>query len=187
MGLTALLGKMVGWAVTNPSIGAWCMQYLVAVLADRVQAEAAYSALEAAGFPLEAVALVGRGYRDVQSYPWLQGGWRPSFLTYWLVPFGFVSGVGFSVLTGLETFKVWVGVWGNHLLGGILGAIAGGLGGLLVGGGLGQLAQLGLPNYAQVVNQGKYLLVVQGTGLVQRARGIVLRFQPQSLKVVETR
>ncbi|MEN9216476.1 MAG: hypothetical protein Q6K90_04025 [Gloeomargarita sp. HHBFW_bins_162] len=163
------------------------MQYLVALLADRVQAEAAYSALEAAGLPLEAVALVGRGYRDVQDYPLPQGGWRPNFFTYWLVPFGFVSGVGFSVLTGLDTFTAWAGEWGNHLLGGLLGAMAGGMGSLVVGGGLGQLAQLGLPNYAQAVAQGKYVLVVQGTGLVNRAKGIILRYQPQALNIVETR
>jgi hypothetical protein len=163
------------------------MQYLVALLPDRLQAEAVYLALEAAGLPLEAVALVGRGYRDVGDYPLPQGGWRPNFFTYWLVPFGFASGLGFSLLTGLETFTAWAGVWGNHFLGGVLGAIAGGMGSLLVGGGLGQLAQLGLPNYVRAVNQGKYLVVVQGTGLVNRAKGIVLRFQPQSLNVLETR
>ncbi|APB35078.1 hypothetical protein GlitD10_2735 [Gloeomargarita lithophora Alchichica-D10] len=163
------------------------MQYLVALLADRFQAEAAYLALEAAGLPLEAVALVGRGYREVGDYPLPQGGWRPNFFTYWLVPFGFGSGVGFSVLTGLDTFTPWAGVGGNHLLGGLLGAIAGGMGSVLVGGGLGQLAQWGLPNYARAVTQGKYVVVVQGTGLVNRARGIVLRFQPQALHVLETR
>jgi|YNPBryBLVA2012_1023415.scaffolds.fasta_scaffold00851_20 hypothetical protein len=163
------------------------MQYLVALLPDRLQAEAVYSALEEAGLPLEAVALVGRGYRDVADYPLPQGGWRPNFFTYWLVPFGFVSGVGFSILTGLETFTSWAGVWGNHLLGGLLGAVAGGMGSVVVGGGLGQLAQWGLPNYVQAVKQGKYVLVVQGAGLVNRAKGIVLRFQPQSLNVLETR
>ncbi|MCS7030050.1 MAG: hypothetical protein NZL92_00770 [Gloeomargarita sp. SKYG116] len=163
------------------------MQYLVALLPDRLQAEAAYSALEAAGIPLETVALVGRGYRDVQDYPFGQGGWRPPLLTYWLVPFGFVAGVGFSVLTGLETFTAWVGPWGNHLLGGLLGAMAGALGSFLVGGGLGQWAQWGLPNYAQAVAQGKYLLVVQGSGMIPKARNILLRYQPQALNVLETR
>jgi hypothetical protein len=163
------------------------MQYLVALLPDRLQAEAVYSALEEAGLPLEAVALVGRGYRDVADYPLPQGGWRPNFFTYWLVPFGFVGGVGFSLLTGLETFTSWAGVWGNHLLGGLLGAVAGGMGSVVVGGGLGQLAQWGLPNYVQAVKQGKYVVVVQGAGLVNRAKGIVLRFQPQSLNVLETR
>lgn len=163
------------------------MQYLVALLPDRLQAEAAYSALEAAGIPLETVALVGRGYRNVQDYPFGQGGWRLPLLTYWLVPFGFAAGVGFSVLTGLETFTRWSGVWGNHLLGGLLGALAGGLGSFFVGGGLGQLSQWGLPNYVQAVAQGKYLVVVQGASLIPKARTILLRYQPQALNVLETR
>ena len=39
------------------------MNYLVAVLSDRIQAEAAYSALEKEGLPIKQVAILGQGYK----------------------------------------------------------------------------------------------------------------------------
>lgn len=48
-------------------------------------------------------------------------------MAFWLVPFGFFAGVTFTVMTNLDTFA-FAGVWGNRLIGGLLGLVAGLLG-----------------------------------------------------------
>ena len=40
------------------------MNYLIAVLPDRIKAEEAYTALEKAGIPLSKMAIAGRGYKS---------------------------------------------------------------------------------------------------------------------------
>ncbi|GEM_PF-5486226 len=40
------------------------MSYLIAVVADRIEAEAAYTALEKADIPQEEMTIVGRGYKN---------------------------------------------------------------------------------------------------------------------------
>ena len=44
------------------------MNYLVAVLSDRIQAEAAYTALEAKGLPMTGITILGRGYKSADEY-----------------------------------------------------------------------------------------------------------------------
>jgi hypothetical protein len=44
------------------------MNYLVAVLSDRIKAEEAYSALEAETLSMEAVAILGKGYKSADEY-----------------------------------------------------------------------------------------------------------------------
>ena len=48
-------------------------------------------------------------------------------MAFWLLPFGFFAGVTFTVITNLDTFA-FAGLWGNRLMGGLLGLIAGLLG-----------------------------------------------------------
>ena len=48
-------------------------------------------------------------------------------MAVWLVPFGFFAGVTFTVMTNLDTFA-FAGLWGNRLIGGLLGLVAGFLG-----------------------------------------------------------
>lgn len=48
-------------------------------------------------------------------------------MAFWLVPFGFFAGVTFTVMTDLDTFA-FAGLWGNRLIGGVLGLGAGFLG-----------------------------------------------------------
>jgi hypothetical protein len=45
-------------------------------------------------------------------------------LAYWTIPFGFAAGYAFNVQTGIELFE-WAGSLGNHIIGGLFGAIAG--------------------------------------------------------------
>jgi hypothetical protein len=42
--------------------------YLVAVLADRIQAESAYTMLEKQGVPLAKITILGRGYKTADEF-----------------------------------------------------------------------------------------------------------------------
>lgn len=163
------------------------MNYLVAVLPDRIQAEAAYSALEKEGLPMKKVSILGRGYKSADEFglidPNEQAIKQAKFMSYWLVPFGFVAGVTFNLLTGLQTFA-WAGEFGNYAIAGLLGAASGGLGSLFVGGGVGLISGGGdaLP-YRNRLNAGKYLVVVQGAPiLTQQATRILRQFDPETLQ-----
>lgn len=163
------------------------MNYLVAVLSDRIQAEAAYSALEDAGLPLDKVAILGKGYKSADEYglidPNEQALKQTKLMAVWLVPFGFFAGSTFSLITGLNTFA-WAGEWGDHAIGGLLGAASGALGSFIVGGGVGLVVGGGdaLP-YRNRLNAGKYLVVVKGSETLTRQATNVLRsLEPENLQ-----
>ena len=163
------------------------MNYLVAVLPDRIQAEAAYLALEKEGVSIDKVSILGRGYKSADEFGLIDPNeqakkqWR--LMSFWLVPVGFVSGVAFNILTGLNTFP-WAGEVGNQLIGGLLGAGAGAMGSLFSGGGVGLALGSGdaLP-YRNRLNAGKYLVVVQGSETVTRQATRILRqFEPENIQ-----
>lgn len=163
------------------------MNYLVAVLNDRIQAEAAYSALETAGLPMNKVAILGKGYKSADEYGLIDPNERASrlakLMSFWLVPFGFAAGFTFSYITGLDTFA-WAGELGNHVIGGLLGAASGALGSFFVGGGTGLVFGGGdaLP-YRNRLNAGKYLIVVNGSdALTRQATPILRQFEPETLQ-----
>ena len=163
------------------------MNYLVAVLSDRIQAEAAYSALEKEGLPLDKVTILGRGYKSADEFglidPNEQAIKQVKLMATWLIPFGFVAGVGFSLSTNLNTFA-WAGEIGNHVIGGILGAGSGLLGSIFAGGGTGLVFGGGdaLP-YRNRLNAGKYLVVVKGSEtLIRQATSILRQFEPENIQ-----
>ena len=162
------------------------MNYLVAVLPDRIQAEAAYSALEKEGLPMKQIHILGRGYKSADEFglldPSENARKQARLMAIWLVPFGFFSGASFSLITKLDTFA-WAGEIGNHVVGGILGAIAGGLGSLLVGGGFGiGLSGDALP-YRNRLNAGKYLVVVEGgESVIKKSTTIMREYNLESLQ-----
>ena len=163
------------------------MNYLVAVLSDRIQAEAAYSALEKEGLPMKQVAILGRGYQTADEYglidPKEEARKQAMRMVIWLVPFGFAAGFTFSVITGLNTFA-WAGEFGNHFIGGILGGISGAMGGTFVGGGVGLVLGSGdaLP-YRNRLRAGKYLIVVQGSeALTRLATRTLYQFKPENIQ-----
>ncbi len=163
------------------------MNYLVAVLSDRIQAEAAYSALEKEGFSNDSVSILGKGYKSADEYGLIDPNEEASKLTKlmssWLIPFGFAAGFIFNLITGLETFA-WAGAIGNHIIGGILGAIAGAMGGFFIGGGVGLSSGSGdaLP-YRNRLNAGKYLIVVKGPEpLIIRATNILRPLNPENIQ-----
>jgi hypothetical protein len=162
------------------------MNYLVAVLSDRQQAEAASVALIKAGIPTEQVDILGKGYKSADEYgllePSKQAKMRVVQLIYWLIPFGFIAGYLYNLLTGIEILPV--SSLGNHLLGGLLGAAAGILGAIVVGTGVGLTVGSGdaLP-YRNRLDAGKYIVVVRGSeDLTDRAIPILRQFEPENFQ-----
>jgi hypothetical protein len=167
------------------------MNYLIAVLSDRFQAEEAYTALEKAGIPLGKIAIAGKGYKTADELglidPITQAKKKAIFMSYWLVPFGFFGGYVFNLITGLDTFD-WAGEPGNHILGGVLGAIGGAMGSIFVGGGVGWALNTGddtVP-YRDYLDANKYLVLVEDLGdLGDRALPILRRLSPETLNSYE--
>lgn len=163
------------------------MNYLIAVLPDRIQAEAAYSALEKAGLPLENITILGRGYKSADEFglidPQQPARRMAKLMAYWLVPFGFIGGYAFNLLTDFQLFD-WAGAQGNHIIGGFFGAIAGAMGSFFIGGGTGAAVGSGdaLP-YRNRLKAGKYLVVVMGpANLTNQATRILKQFNPENLQ-----
>jgi hypothetical protein len=163
------------------------MTYLIAVVADRIQAEEAYTVLETAGINQQQMTIVGRGYRSTDTFGFIdplgQSKKRAMFMAYWLVPFGFAAGFSFNLITGLHTLD-WAGEPGNHIVGGLLGMVGGAMGSLFVGGGIGLSfgGRQALP-YRDYLKQGKYLVVVQGSdSLRNKANQILRSLNPEDLQ-----
>ncbi|OKH19678.1 hypothetical protein NIES593_20645 [Hydrococcus rivularis NIES-593] len=163
------------------------MNYLIAVLPDRTKAEAAYTALEKAGIPTEQLTILGQGYKTADEFglidPKEQAKKRAIVMAYWLVPFGFAAGYVFNLITGLDTFD-WAGEPGNHILGGLAGAIAGAMGSIFVGGGVGLSSGSGdALSYRNRLNAGKYIIVVKGSETIKnKATAILREFEPENLQ-----
>ena len=162
------------------------MNYLISVWGDRIQAEEVYTRLESANLPMEAISILGRGYKSAEEFgfidPMEQGKKQAFLMAYWLVPFGFFAGVGFSLVTDLHTFA-WAGTIGNHIIGGLLGAMGGGMGSLFVGGGVGVATSGDTVPYRNRLNEGKYLVIVQGAeNLVFQANQIMRPLRPENIQ-----
>ena len=163
------------------------MNYLIAVLSDRLKAEEAYTALEKAGIPQTQVSILGKGYKTADEFglinPEQQARQNAIRMAYWLIPFGFFGGYTFDAITGLDTFA-WAGEPGNHIIGGLLGAMGGAMGSFFVGGGVGLSIGSGdaLP-YRNRLDAGKYLIVVQGSeALKNQATAILRSFEPENIQ-----
>lgn len=162
------------------------MNYLVAIVSDRIQAEAAYSALEKEGISPQKMSILGRGYKSADEFglidPNRKARQQTRFMATWLIPFGFVMGMTFSLITQLQTFA-WAGEIGNHVIGGVLGAISGAMGSFFVGGGVSLLFSGSELPYRNRLNAGKYLIIVEGSeALMQQSQSILKGFNPESLQ-----
>lgn len=162
------------------------MNYLVAVLSNRNQAEQAYSALEQQGIPADQVDILGMGYKTADEYGLIdpnQQARQGASRLVWLVPFGFIAGYAFNVLTGIEIISA-ISPLANHILGGILGGASGALGAYLVGGGVGLTVGSGdALSYRNRLNAGKYLIVIRGTDeLTRQATRILRQFEPENIQ-----
>ncbi len=166
------------------------MKYVIAVFPNRIKAEEAYTALEKEELPMDRVSILGRGYKSADEFgfidPKQQGIKGARRMAYWLLPFGFAAGYLFNVLTEIKLFGFSSEI-GNHLLGGVFGTIAAAMGSVFVGGGVGLSVGSGdaLP-YRNRLNQGKYLIVVQGSeSLTELGTKILRQFQPETIQRYE--
>jgi len=163
------------------------MNYLIAVLSDRIKAEAAYSALEEVNFPMETVSILGKGYKSADEFGLIDPAneaWKQvRLMMFWLVPFGFLAGFSFNAITGLDTFS-WAGTTGNRIIGGLLGAGSGAMGAFFVGGGAGAAFGSGdALSYRNRLNAGKYLVVVGGSeAKIRQATPIIRQFRPENIQ-----
>ncbi|MDJ0843236.1 hypothetical protein [Crocosphaera sp.] len=163
------------------------MDYLIAVVSDRIQAEEAYTALEKGGISTNQITILGKGYKSADEFgfidPVQQAKKRALLMAVWLVPFGFAGGYLFDLITGVNSFD-WAGEPFNHILGGLAGAIGGAMGSIFVGGGVGLSVGSGdaLP-YRNRLDAGKYLVIVQGaTPLKNKATAILRPLNPENLQ-----
>ena len=163
------------------------MNYLVAVLPDRIQAESAYSALEKDNLPMSRVDILGKGYKSADEFgfidPEKQASKQVNKLIYWLIPFGFFAGFAFNFLTGIEILPAANRLI-NPIIGGLLGAASGALGAYFIGGGVGLTVGSGdALSYRNRLNVGKYLIVVQGDeDLIRQATRVLRQFEPENIQ-----
>jgi hypothetical protein len=146
--------------------------YLVAVLPNRIEAESAYLSLEDARLPIESLDILGRGYKSADDFglinPNEAAQKQSEQLANGLVPFGFIAGFLFNVLTGIELIS-WIGPMGNHVLGGVFAAAAAALGAATTGALTGWTTGSGdAIAYRNRLNAGKYLIIARGTATFTR-------------------
>ena len=163
------------------------MRYLIAVFRDRIRAEEAYFKLESMNFAMGNVTILGKGYQSVDEYglrdPQEEAWGRVKRMATWLVPFGFVAGVIFDTITGLQTFA-WTGTLGNQILGGLLGAGSGAMGSFFVGGGPTLIFRDSERlTYREQLEAGTFLLVIKGPEDVLTQGGrIIQSLRPEALE-----
>ncbi|WNZ22257.1 hypothetical protein HJG54_04860 [Leptolyngbya sp. NK1-12] len=163
------------------------MNYVIAVLANRIEAEAAYSQLEQEGMPMSQVSIIGDGYKTADEFGFIDpkkpARKQAKLMAMWLVPFGFIGGWLFNVSTQYQLVPA-VGTLGNHVIGGLLGAVAGAMGSFFVGGGVGLSVGSGdaLP-YRNFLKEGKYIVVVGGApNVTNKATRILRQLNPLNLQ-----
>lgn len=162
------------------------MNYLVAVLDNRIKAEEAYNALEEASLPKDNFDILGKGFKTADEYglidPADQAWQQIRLMMVWLVPFGFAAGFMFNIITGLDTFA-FTGRLGNQIIGGLLGAIGGSMGAYFIGGGMGILGSGDALSYRNRLDDGKFLVVVRGSeAVVRQATPILRKFRPENIQ-----
>lgn len=163
------------------------MNYVIAVVLEQTQAEAAYSALEQEGLPMAQVSILGKGYKSASEFSFIdsskQARKQATLMSFWLVPFGFVAGFAFNVSTQYQLLTS-VGEFGNHIIGGLFGAIAGAMGSFFVGGGVGlSLSEDNALPYRNRLKEGKYLVIVSGTpNITNKASRILRQLSPESVQ-----
>lgn len=163
------------------------MHYLITVLSDRIQAEAAYTDLEKAGIPLSQISLLGRGYKSADDFGFIQpqqpAQAQAKRLMAFSIPLGLIFGATFELYTGIRLFP-WAGTVLNVILGGLLGASFGAFGGALSGGVVGLSVGGGdALIYRNRLNAGKYILVVKGSNLLTRQATAILRqYNPENIQ-----
>jgi len=173
--------------IRNKAMSRKNTNYLVAVLTNRIQAEAAYLALQKANLPIEQLDILGHGYKTADEFglinPNDEATKQIDYLASWVIVFGFTAGYLFNLLTGIEIIS-WLGNVGNHILGGLFGAAAGAFGAFATGTLSGWTVGSGdAIAYRNRLNAGKYLIIAKGTdALMQEATRLLRQYEPENLQ-----
>ena len=163
------------------------MNYLITVLANKQQAETARIELQQDGIPSDKITILGEGYQNADDFglidPNIQAKKGVKKLAYWTIPFGFVAGYVFNVLTGIQLFA-FTSPFAEHVIGGILGAVSALLGAFIVGGGVGLTAGSGdALTYRNRLNAGQYIIVTKGSdSSIRQATKILRGFEPEYIQ-----
>ncbi len=163
------------------------MNYVIAVVLDRPQADNASALLEREGLPKEDINIFGKDDKITGEFGFIDprqtGKLRSRLMSFWLVPFGFIAGYAFNLSTQYMLVPS-LGALGNHLLGGVFGAIAGAMGSFFAGGGVKlSLSSDGDISYRKCLNAGKYLVVVKGTpSITNKATRILKQINPETVQ-----
>jgi hypothetical protein len=160
--------------------------YLIAVLDNRIKAEAAYLTLQQSSLPIDQLDILGRGYKNADEFGLLnpddEAKKQVNQLANWVVIFGFGAGYLFNLLTGIEIIS-WLGAIGNHILGGLFGAAAAAFGAYVTGTLTGWTSSRDALAYRNRLAAGKYLLIAQGPdGFIREATQVLRRYEPENLQ-----
>jgi hypothetical protein len=163
--------------------------YIVVTLSDRTQAEAAAKNLAAIGLSPAQISIFGQGFKMPDSDPLFD----PTLLKWqsmkrmmlWLLPFGFFAGVTFNQITQL-TIIPGLGHIGDGFVGGMLGLGAAAMGSFAYGGGAQLYLDKDLVPYAKRLENGKYLVMVNGSQrLIQDAKRVLRVLDPEIMTIYE--
>lgn len=161
---------------------------VVAIYKTHLEAETAVKELQAAGFDMKQLSIVGRDYHtDEQVVGYYNTGDRVKYWgklgAFWGGFWGLLFGSAFFLVPGVGPLVV---------AGPIVGWIVGALEGAVVVGGLSALGaglySIGIPKdsilqYETAVGSGKYVLIAHGTAAeTARAREIIARTNPEALE-----
>lgn len=150
------------------------MNYIIAVFTDSAAAQAAQDNLVENRIPADQVAIVERNSPIDPALQSLGIQSRPRYMAYWLVPFGFIGGYAFNLSTQYDLVDS-LGPQGNHLVGGLLGAMGGFLGSFFSSSTFTLFGKTTGPSYAKRLKQGKVLVVVKGAANVTNKAKSLLR------------
>lgn len=159
------------------------MNYVIAVFLDRTAASAAQKTLRESGVPMEQVTLADQNsaVNSDLTFLGIRSG-QKRFMTYWLVPFGFIGGYAFNLSTQYDLIES-LGPQANHIVGGLLGAIAGFVGSLFTGSNITPFGKSTTPPYAKWLKQGKCLLIIQGApNVTNKAKSLLRQLEVENLE-----
>ncbi len=164
------------------------MNYVVAVMPDRTQVEAAGSALAKADFPTSNLAIFGQGYQNPEEFGRISPNWRArrdiTRLFIWLIPLGLALGYLFVLFSGIEFFPEASRII-NSIIGGLIGAALGVLVSFLVGSSAELWAGSGdAAAYINRLNAGQYLITVKcPKDLAPQAIDVLRRFKTEDIQI----
>lgn len=167
------------------------MAYLVAVLSDKSQAEAAYSALEREGLTSDRINILGKEFNDNDRFgiidPIETVREEATQKLYLMVPIGFILAAGLTWATGM-IFTDRLAAMGNYLLAGFFGALAGGIAAYLKSTSAGSIdADKTLP-LRNRLDAGKYLVVIKDAdGSDDRFTNLLNQFQPETIENIQNK